>query len=87
MSSSCWGPIGFVRFPKDGQPVDDVKFCTRLLEKKSVLLVPGRKCFGDGEDFRGYLQLGFGEEMEDLKAALDAVKKFLEQEYDNISII
>ncbi|KAJ0416492.1 pyridoxal phosphate-dependent transferase [Aspergillus carlsbadensis] len=79
-------PIGFVKFVKDGKPIDDVEFCTRLLEKKSVLLVPGSKCFGDGEDFQGYVRLGFGEETEHLQAALDAVHEFLEEEYGDLPV-
>ncbi|KAL2809154.1 pyridoxal phosphate-dependent transferase [Aspergillus granulosus] len=79
-------PIGFVRFVRDGKPVDDVEFCTRLLEKRSVLLVPGSKCFGDGKDFRGYVRLGFGEETGHLKEALDEVHAFLQDEYDDIPV-
>ncbi|KAL3443016.1 pyridoxal phosphate-dependent transferase [Aspergillus insuetus] len=79
-------PIGFVKFVRDGRPIDDVEFCTRLLERKSVLLVPGSKCFGDGKDFQGYVRLGFGEETEHLKAALHAVHEFLEEEYGDLRL-
>ncbi|KAL2850279.1 pyridoxal phosphate-dependent transferase [Aspergillus pseudoustus] len=79
-------PIGFVQFVRDGKPVDDVEFCTRLLEKRGVLLVPGSKCFGDGTDFRGYVRLGFGEETEHLEAALDEVHAFIEEEYDDVPV-
>ncbi|KAL2856728.1 pyridoxal phosphate-dependent transferase [Aspergillus pseudodeflectus] len=91
-SSTCqWvqpagAPIGFVKFVRDGRPIDDVEFCTRLLEKKSVLLVPGSKCFGDGKDFQGYVRLGFGEETGDLKAALHAVHEFLDEEYGDLPV-
>jgi aspartate/methionine/tyrosine aminotransferase len=91
-SSTCqWvqpagAPIGFVKFVKDGRRIDDVELCTRLLERKSVLLVPGSKCFGDGKDFQGYVRLGFGEETGDLKAALDAVHEFLEEEYGDLPV-
>ncbi|KAE8373597.1 pyridoxal phosphate-dependent transferase [Aspergillus bertholletiae] len=74
------GPIGFIRFARSGHPVDDVELCTRLLEKKGVLLVPGRKCFGDGENFSGYVRLGFGGDTEVLKAALEALKEFMREE-------
>jgi aspartate/methionine/tyrosine aminotransferase len=91
-SSTCqWvqpvgAPIGFVKFVKDGKPINDVEFCTKLLEKKSVLLVPGSKCFGDGNEFQGYVRLGFGEETEHLKASLNAVHEFLEEEYGDLPV-
>ncbi|KAB8262388.1 pyridoxal phosphate-dependent transferase [Aspergillus pseudonomiae] len=91
-SSSCqWvkpvaGPIGFIRFARSGHPVDDVAFCTRLLEKKGVLLVPGRKCFGDGKNFSGYVRLGFGGDPEVLKAALGALREFMLEDYESLPL-
>ncbi|KAL4744049.1 pyridoxal phosphate-dependent transferase [Aspergillus similis] len=74
-------------FTKSGRPVDDVDFCTRLLDKKGVLLVPGSKCFGNGSDFQGYVRLGFGVQTEDLKAALDAFQRFLDEDYANVPVV
>ncbi|BAE62350.1 unnamed protein product [Aspergillus oryzae RIB40] len=91
-SSSCqWvkpvaGPIGFIRFTRSGHPVDDVEFCTMLLEKKGVLLVPGRKCFGDGKNFSGYVRLGFGGDTEVLKAAFDALREFMLEDYESLPL-
>ncbi|KAL3458165.1 pyridoxal phosphate-dependent transferase [Aspergillus heterothallicus] len=79
-------PIGFVKFVRDGKAVDDVEFCTRLLERKGVLLVPGSKCFGEASEFRGYVRLGFGEETHRLHAALTEVSAFIEEEYDEVPV-
>ena len=80
------GPIGFIRFARSGKPVDDVELCTALLEKNGVLLVPGRKCFGDGVNFSGYVRLGFGGNTDELIAALEALQMFLQKDYANVSL-
>jgi aspartate/methionine/tyrosine aminotransferase len=53
------GTTAFVRFSKDGKPVNDVDFCLDLLSKHNVLLVAGSKCFGSDEDFKGYVRMGY----------------------------
>ncbi|CAI7566807.1 unnamed protein product [Penicillium pancosmium] len=80
------GPIGFVRFVRSGQPVDDVVLCTQLLDKRGLLLVPGRKCFGDGVNFSGYVRLGFGGDTEELIAGLGALQSFLDNEYMDVPL-
>jgi aspartate/methionine/tyrosine aminotransferase len=80
------GPIGFIRFTRDSKPVDDVVFCTRLLEKKGILLVPGRKCFGDGRNFAGYVRLGFGGDTAVLEAALAALGDFIRDGYEGLPL-
>ncbi|KAG7107510.1 Arginine--pyruvate transaminase AruH like protein [Verticillium longisporum] len=42
----------------NGEPVDDVAFAKDVLDKTKVFFVPGSKCFGDGEDFKGYVRIG-----------------------------
>ncbi|RDW65653.1 putative aminotransferase [Aspergillus mulundensis] len=74
-------PIGFIKLTRSGRPVDDVDFCIRLLREKSVLLVPGSKCYGNGVEFKGYVRLGFGCQTEQLREALQALERFLEEEY------
>ncbi|GAQ03919.1 aspartate aminotransferase [Aspergillus lentulus] len=78
------GPVGFVKFSRNGVPVDDVEFCILLLEKKGVLLVPGQKCFG--EMFKGYVRLGFGQSTQALEAALEALAAFLSDDYDVVPL-
>ncbi|KAI1059111.1 hypothetical protein LB507_003471 [Fusarium sp. FIESC RH6] len=53
------GTTAFVRFSKDGKPVNDVDFCLDLLRKHNVLLVAGSKCFGSDKDFKGYVRMGY----------------------------
>ncbi|KAL4878066.1 pyridoxal phosphate-dependent transferase [Aspergillus karnatakaensis] len=81
------GPIGFVQFTQSGQPVDDVELCSQLLRRQSLLLVPGSKCFGDGENFAGYVRLGFGNQTEELVAALDALRSFIREDYDRVPVL
>ncbi|KAL4864589.1 hypothetical protein BDV12DRAFT_176029 [Aspergillus spectabilis] len=81
------GPIAFVQFMRSGRPVDDVEFCARLMDRKSVLLVPGSKCFGKGSDFKGYVRLGFGNATEDLEAGLEALKSFLDEEFESVPVL
>jgi aspartate/methionine/tyrosine aminotransferase len=78
------GPIGFVRFTRSGKAIDDFVLCTTLLEKKGVLLVPGSKCFGDDSDFSGYVRIGFGGDTTDLKAGLEALEEFLNDDYEDL---
>lgn len=80
------GPIGFIRFTRSGKPVDDLELCTALLEKRGVLLVPGRKCFGDGVNFSGYVRLGFGGDTNELKLALETFQIFLQEDYANVPL-
>ncbi|KAL5360987.1 hypothetical protein BJX96DRAFT_165575 [Aspergillus floccosus] len=80
------GTTAFVRFSKMGKPVDDVVFCQSVLEKTGVFFVPGSLCFGEGEEFRGYVRVGFVQETEVLEKALAAVGSFLEDEYDEVPV-
>ncbi|EAU35508.1 conserved hypothetical protein [Aspergillus terreus NIH2624] len=81
------GTTAFVRFSKMGKPVDDVVFCQSVLEKTGVMLVPGSLCFGEGEEFRGYVRVGFVQETEVLEKALEALGSFLEDEYDEVPVV
>ncbi|CZR64666.1 probable aspartate/tyrosine/aromatic aminotransferase [Phialocephala subalpina] len=81
------GPLGFIRFTRSGKPVDDLELCTRLLERRGVLLVPGRKCFGDGVNFSGYVRLGFGGDTNELEAGLKALQGFLQNDYANVPLL
>ncbi|RHZ56602.1 putative aminotransferase [Aspergillus thermomutatus] len=78
------GPVGFVKFSRNGLPIDDVELCILLLEKKGVLLVPGQKCFG--EMFKGYVRLGFGQSTPALEAALEALAAFISESYEEVPV-
>lgn len=53
------GTTSFVRFIKNGQPINDVNFCLDLLSKNNDLFGAGSKCFGNDEDFKGYIRMGY----------------------------
>ena len=78
------GTTAFVRFSKMGKPVDDDAFCKLLLERKGVMFVPGRTAFGEGQDFKGYVRIGFVQETEILEKGLEGLGAFLEDEYDEL---
>ncbi|KAL9619204.1 MAG: hypothetical protein Q9160_006139 [Pyrenula sp. 1 TL-2023] len=80
------GTTTFVRFHKMGKPIDDVAFCEALQEKKGVFFVPGSKCFGGGKDFKGYVRVGFVQEENVLKEGLEALKGFMQEEYENMPV-
>lgn len=84
------GGTGFVRFfGLDGQPVDDVSFCKRLMEVKGILLAPGSLCFGvsgagagaeagGAGDFRGYVRVHITVDPGVMERSLAAIGDFLE---------
>ncbi|EER23018.1 hypothetical protein D8B26_004314 [Coccidioides posadasii str. Silveira] len=80
------GTIGFIKFSKMGKPVDDVEFCRRLQDKKGVLLVPGSYGFGNREDFKGYIRIGYAMKPEIMEAGLEALREFMEEEFENVPL-
>jgi aspartate/methionine/tyrosine aminotransferase len=80
------GTIAFVRFMKEGQPVDDVDFCEMLQQKEGVMIVPGSRCFGNGEDFKGYVRIGFVQETDTLKEGLERLKKFMKSGFREVKL-
>ncbi|KAJ6079310.1 hypothetical protein N7467_009063 [Penicillium canescens] len=81
------GTTAFVRFNKMGKPVDDVAFCEMVLEQTGVMLVPGSLCFGGGEDFKGYVRIGFVPETEVLEKGLEALRVFMEDGYEEVPVV
>ncbi|KKZ64099.1 hypothetical protein EMCG_01596 [[Emmonsia] crescens] len=84
------GSVAFVRFSRMGRPVDDGEFCEKLLEKEGVLVVPGSVCFGNGDgdakDFKGYVRIGFVIETQALERALEGLRAFLRDGFENVSV-
>lgn len=80
------GTIAFVKFSKLGKPIDDVQFCKNLQASKGVLLVPGSHCFGNGEDFKGYVRIGYATKQETLEAGLKALAEFMDEEFENVPL-
>ncbi|KKY25189.1 putative aspartate tyrosine aromatic aminotransferase [Phaeomoniella chlamydospora] len=81
------GTTAFVKFSKMGKAIDDVAFCEALMEKKGVLFAPGCKCFGQGEDFKGYVRIGFVQEAQVLSEGLQALREFMEDDYEMIPTV
>ena len=75
------GTTAFVKFTKMGSEIDDVLFCEGLMENTGVLIAPGSKCFGDGQDFKGYVRIGFCCETEVLSEGLGKLTEYLKKEY------
>jgi aspartate/methionine/tyrosine aminotransferase len=80
------GTTAFVRFAKMGRPVDDVALCKALNEKSGVLFVPGSLCFGQGEDFKGYVRVGFVSETEVLQKGLEQLRGFMKKEFYEVPV-
>ncbi|EFR01316.1 tyrosine aminotransferase [Nannizzia gypsea CBS 118893] len=59
------GTTAFVRFSKNGVPVDDVGLCKMVFERVGVMFVPGGHCFGP--EFKGFVRIGYVCETKDLE--------------------
>ncbi|KAM0276863.1 hypothetical protein ACHAQH_006339 [Verticillium albo-atrum] len=75
------GTTAFVRFERGGEVVDDVALCKDVLEKTKVFFVPGSKCFGDGEDFKGYVRIGYVCHTDVLQNGLEKLGEYLEAHF------
>ncbi|KAH6620587.1 pyridoxal phosphate-dependent transferase [Boeremia exigua] len=78
------GTTAFLKFHREGKPVDSVDFCKKLLEKTGVLFVPGSQSFG--EEFKGYVRIGFVNDTETVQKGLDEVTKFVRKNLDEVDL-
>lgn len=78
------GTTAFIKFHREGKPVDDVDFCKKLLEKTGVLLVPGSQAFG--AEWKGYVRIGFVNQTDIVKAGLDEMSKFVRKNLDDVEL-
>lgn len=69
------GTTVLVKFENEGKPVDDVQFCVDVIEKTKVMFLPASKCFG--EEWKGYVRIGFVCETEVLKEALKQLSLYV----------
>ena len=79
------GTTAFIKFSRDGKVIDDVEFCLLLLKQTGVMFCPGTRCFG--EDFKGYIRMGYVCETSVLQDGLAALKGFLKEEYKNVPTV
>lgn len=75
------GTMAFIQFrgAVSGRPVKDESFCTKLIAKCNVLMLPGSHCFGNDEDFAGYVRLAYVCETPVLEEALGRLSKYVEE--------
>lgn len=72
------GTTAFIKFErKGGEPVEDVQFAVDVIEKTKVMFLPGSKCFG--EEFKGFVRLGFVCETEVLREALGRLGTYVRE--------
>jgi aspartate/methionine/tyrosine aminotransferase len=77
------GTTAFVKFHREGKPVDSVDFCKKLLEKTGVLFTPG-SCFG--EEWKGYVRIGFVNHTELIEQGLNETTKFVRKNLDDVEL-
>jgi aspartate/methionine/tyrosine aminotransferase len=77
------GTTAFVKFHREGKPVDSVDFCKKLLAKTGVLFTPGT-CFG--EEWQGYVRIGFVNHTELIEQGLNEATKFVRKNLDDIEL-
>lgn len=73
------GTTAFIQFTNKGMAVDDEAFCLDVLDKTKAMFLPGKKCFGHGQDFEGYVRIGYVNKTTVLKEALDRLGKYVDQ--------
>lgn len=81
------GTTAFIKFSKNGVPVDDVAFCQHLYEKNGTMLAPGSQCFGEGNDFKGYVRMGYVPERQVLVDGLKALRAFMEKGFEDVPLL
>ncbi|KAF3045678.1 hypothetical protein E8E12_011172 [Didymella heteroderae] len=78
------GTTAFIKFHREGKPVDSVDFCKKLLEKTGVLFVPGSQSFG--EEFKGYVRVGFVNQTDIVQKGLEEASKFVRKNLDEVDL-
>ncbi|KAJ4334272.1 hypothetical protein N0V95_009210 [Ascochyta clinopodiicola] len=78
------GTTAFIKVHREGKPVDSVDFCKKLLDKTGVLFVPGSQSFG--EEFKGYVRVGFVNDTDIVQKGLDETTKFIRKSLDDVDL-
>jgi aspartate/methionine/tyrosine aminotransferase len=78
------GTTAFVKFERDGKPVDAKALCNALQEKTGVMFLPGD--VGFGEEFKGYVRIGYVNRTDIVKEGLEEARKFMRKEYDDLPL-
>ncbi|KAK3636743.1 hypothetical protein LTR56_014045 [Elasticomyces elasticus] len=78
------GTTAFVKFERDGKPIDAKVFCETLQAKTGVMFLPGDVGFGD--EWKGYVRIGYVNRTEVVKEGLEELRKFMRKEYDELPL-
>jgi len=78
------GTTAFIKFSREGKMVDEVEFCKILQESTGVMFCPGSRCFG--EEFKGYVRMGYVCETKVLSEGLAELKGFLRDRYQMLPL-
>jgi aspartate/methionine/tyrosine aminotransferase len=78
------GTTAMVKFHRGGKPVNSRAFCKQVLDGCGVLFAPGKDSFGD--DFAGYVRIGYCCETDVLRDGLDALKVWLRKHFDDVEL-
>ena len=78
------GTTAFIKFERDGKPIDAEAFCKAAQEKTGVMVLPGD--VGFGENFKGYVRFGYVNRTEIVKEGLEELRKFMRKEYDDLPV-
>lgn len=78
------GTTAFVKFERDGRPVDAEALCKVLQDKTGVMFLPGD--VGFGSEFKGYVRIGYANRSEIVKEGLEEVRKFMRKAFDDLPL-
>ncbi|KAK0362655.1 hypothetical protein LTR59_011273 [Friedmanniomyces endolithicus] len=78
------GTTAFVKFEREGRAVDAKAFCEALQEQTGVMFLPGDVGFGD--EWKGYVRIGFVNRTEVVREGLEEVRKFMRREFDEVPL-
>jgi len=83
------GTTAFIRFMRDGTPVQAVEFCKRLQEETGVMFLPGDRGFGDkdGQKFDGFVRIGYVPDTKVLEEGLAVCHKWMMKNWNNLPLV
>lgn len=83
------GTTALLRLTREGKPVHDVVFCEKLQEDTGVMLLPAGTGFGDieGDDWKGWVRVGFVNSEEVVKEGLERLKEFMRRGFREVPLL
>ncbi|KAM0722821.1 hypothetical protein Q7P37_002263 [Cladosporium fusiforme] len=78
------GTTALIKVSREGKPVDSEKFCLSLQSKTGVMLLPADRGFG--QEFKGYVRIGYVNETKVLTEGLQQWEKFLENDFSELPL-